>query len=294
MKAISALVVFLLFLLNLLFTKAVSAAIVINEVSPASNPEWVELYNSSQDSIFLQGYIINFGSDSQNKSFCDNDQIAPNSFRTIILTSSWLNNEGDVVALKNGLDAVDSIGYGSGTSLAKPNSTQSITRSPDGSLNWILTDTPSQQGDPVAFECPTPTPTPTQISASPTPTKTPTPAPIAKPTKTPTIIPTSSAKLTKSITLSPAPTIRSDSSFSTKSSFITVSPKPTFVSKSSNSVLGIKDEEKTAKNEGKTTVGEQKKPSIARLPIIGGVLFLCSACGILVFRKYRKEKELEI
>src|SRR3989344_6375168 len=159
--------------------KVFASDIVINEVSPASNPEWAELYNTSPDSVSLQSYTIDFGSDSQKKSFCDNDQIAGNSYKLIILTAFWLHNtNGDTVTLKNNSGTVDTVSYGPGSSLENPSNAQSIVRSPDGSSNWTLTGNPTQQGDSVSFECPTPTPTPTNSPTptdSPTPTKTPTP-----------------------------------------------------------------------------------------------------------------------
>lgn len=169
--------------LFLISTASVCAMVFINEVSPISSPEWVELYNTNSSPISLRGYSIDFGSESQKKSFCDNETIDLNGYKLIVLTSNWLNNLGDVVNLKNGDDIVDSIGYGSGYSLAKPRSgTDSITRYPDGSGNWIMTNQQSQRGDIVSFDCPTPTPTPTTTesstpTATSTSTKTPTPSP---------------------------------------------------------------------------------------------------------------------
>jgi len=98
------------FLSFLIFPSKVFAAdVVINEVSPASNPEWVELYNTNTNPISLQGYSIDFGSSSQVKSFCEGDQIAGNSYKLIILATSafWLHNtNGDTVNLKNNSDTV--------------------------------------------------------------------------------------------------------------------------------------------------------------------------------------------
>lgn len=171
------------------------AQIVINEVSSVSSPEWVELYNTSSNSATLKEYSIDFGVDSQKKFFCDADQIMPNGYKLILLTSSWLNNAGDTVNLRRGDDLVDSVTYGT-SSLAKPNSdTESITRSPDGSSNWIKTNQQTKEGDPVSFDCPTPTPSPTNTptsTPSPSPTPTPTPTPIPTPTPKPSIKPSPS------------------------------------------------------------------------------------------------------
>ena len=162
------LVIILASILFVTYPKTARAQILINEVSPASCQEWVELFNISSSNKSLSEYSINFGTDSQTLYFCDSDSIDANGYKLIYLTSSWLYNSGDVVTLKNGDDLVDSIGYGTGYSLGKPNETSSITRSPDGSSNWIITSEISPTGDMVSFDCPTPTP-----SQTPAPTDTP-------------------------------------------------------------------------------------------------------------------------
>jgi hypothetical protein len=177
----------------LILPSDVLAQIIINEVSPASSPEWVEIYNISSSSASLKDYSINFGSETQNKFFCDTEVINGNAFKLIILpvTTHWLSDTGDVVSLRNGDDVADSVGYGTGYSSFKPKSTESITRSPDGSTIWILTTQPTQQGDIVSFDCPTPTPAPT-----PAPTPFPTPLPVVEiPTPIPTPKPTASPKV---------------------------------------------------------------------------------------------------
>lgn len=160
---------------SLLVPLEINAQVLINEVSPVSTPEWVEIYNSGSNSTPLKEYSINFGSDSQNLIFCENENIGANEYKIIELTSSWLANTGDVLSLKNGDDEIDKIGYGSGYSLPKPDSVlKYITRSPDGSSSWILSSQSSRQGNIISFNCPTPTPTPL-------PTSLPTPLPTSPP-----------------------------------------------------------------------------------------------------------------
>lgn len=153
----------------LIFPSKTHAQILINEVSPVSTPEWVEIYNTGSNIISLNEYSINFGSDSQNLVFCATEQIGAGEFKIIELLSSWLANTGDVIILKNGDDEVDKIGYGTGYNLPKPDSVlKYLTRSPDGSSNWILNSQSSRQGSVVSFSCPTqvPTPTPTSVPTS--------------------------------------------------------------------------------------------------------------------------------
>ncbi len=190
---LSVVLILLLFLsipLLLLFPERVNAQVVINEFSPATDTEWVELYNKDADQKSLSGYSIIFDSNpstTQKYQFCDNDQIGGNAHRMINITSHYLNNSGDTIILKIGDDVIDSISYGTGQTIKAPTSSQSATRDADGSEIWIVTSTPSPSGDPVSFLCPTPTPSPTP---APTPSPTPVPTPIPTPTRTPTPIPT--------------------------------------------------------------------------------------------------------
>jgi len=195
------LIFFLIFILFFISPKNIFAQVVINEVSSASEPEWVEIYNTSVEEVSLQNYLINFGSETQNKIFCDQDKVAPNGYKLIVLTTNWLSNTGDLVTLKKGDDIADSIGYGTGYTLGKPSSTGSITRSPDGGPEWVVITLSTQQGEQASFVCPTPTPT-----QSPTdqPTSQPTQAPTTSPTKSPTPVPTKSPTIKP--TASPTPT----------------------------------------------------------------------------------------
>ena len=164
------------FLLLILSTRVVGAQVVINEVSPASNPEWAEIYNTSEEEELLTDYTIYFHDDlgTQNLEFCENDFIAGHSFRLIILSSNWLNNSGDLITLKKKDVVVDSISYGSGGELGSISNSQSGKRDPDGSGSWTISDSPSQNGSEVNFDCPSSTPVPTS-----TLTNTNTPAPTA-------------------------------------------------------------------------------------------------------------------
>ena len=175
--------------------RPVQAAVVINEFSPASNPEWVELYNTESGSISLKDSIINFGNNNQDYQFCEDDEISGNAYRLIILSSSWLNNDGDSVTLKKQDVVIDSVVYGSSQSIPKLSNSQSATRSPDGSSDWVVSDSPSQSGTLVDFNCPTPSPTPSPTpTASPTLTQTP-PTPKATGGTAVTPKPTTSAQV---------------------------------------------------------------------------------------------------
>jgi hypothetical protein len=247
---------------SLPFAPKVFAQVVINEVSSASDPEWVEIYNISSDSASLKNYSINFGSDSQNKFFCDTENISGNAYKIISLSSHWLADGGDTVTFKNGDDAVDSIAYGTGHTLKSPTSTGSISRSPDGSSNWILLTASTQQGDIVSFDCPTPTPT-TSPSPSPSPSSTPTLTPT--PTRTPTPI------------ASPKP--------SAKAGIPT--PTPT----GSPEVLGIETISTTPTPLPLQSPNIESKPPVLAFVLIGTGMIFIGASAYLGFRSIKSSRK---
>ena len=143
-------------------------SVVINEFSPKSSPEWVELYNTGSSEISLDGFVIYFHSNTdtyQKRIFCSNHKISGQSF-VLIETTGFLNNDGDTIILKQGDDTIDTISYGPGQVLPKLNETQSGKRDPNGSSNWIVSDKPTRDGSVLSFDCPTPTPTPIQSQSS--------------------------------------------------------------------------------------------------------------------------------
>ncbi len=179
------LLIFLVFFC--LFNKQVLGEnnILISEFSPASDPEWVELYNPNESSFSLKGIVLFFDDSpttSQKLSFCDEDQIPAKSYKLIRNQNSWLNNSGDTLILKKAGETIDSIAYGTGQLLKSPTSTQSASRALSTDLNWSISNNPGTEGEIASFNCPTPTLTPTvtpaaastpSTSNSPTPSDTP-------------------------------------------------------------------------------------------------------------------------
>ena len=201
---------FLLILLSIFFTTEANAQVVINEVSPVSDPEWVELYNVSSDTVILEEYAIYFddnASTTQKYEFCGGEQISGNTFKLITrpVGAFWLANNGDGLVLKKAGVVVDSVTYGSGKEVEIPKADQSISRVPEGGSSWAIIDTPSPQGEDIIMVCPTPSPTesPTQ---TPIPTASPTPVVTESPTPKPTVL----AVATQKPTMTPRP-VRKDS-----------------------------------------------------------------------------------
>jgi len=154
----------------LFFPKSRLAQVYINEILPdpaGSGNEWVELYNSSPGAISLEDWIL---TDKANKdqSLSGLGEISAGGFVVYEYSGEgWLNNSGgDTVYLKdNSVLEIDNYGY------SELEEGESVGRSPDGSENWIVFDTPSPGG--ANPSSPTTTPTPTS-SATGMPTATPT------------------------------------------------------------------------------------------------------------------------
>lgn len=107
------------------------AMIKINEFvsNPTSDNEWVELYNLSSDDTDLTGAVI-----------CDNRETGCKSIAGTILANSWfyfdllstsfLNNDGDSVILKNPeYEIIDRVDY---DSVGAPKKGESLARTVDG------------------------------------------------------------------------------------------------------------------------------------------------------------------
>lgn len=177
--------------LVLVFKSPVLAQVYINEFSPSSDPEWVELYNAGNQAINLTGWSIK---DGHQTAINLSGNIPPLSY-FIFENNGWLNNSGgDMVNLYDNAtpsaNLVDQIVYGGGSSITTPASDKSVSRIPDGSANWA-TNTPPSKGNPNPNPTPTIQPTPQpSITSLPTPIPTPSfpsPSPFPSPTRRPTI-----------------------------------------------------------------------------------------------------------
>ncbi len=175
----------LLILIPILFfstTSIANAQIVINEFLPdlssdqdENQQEWVELYNTSDQPIDINNYLLTDAKDNQliiTPEYTNNGStlIDPNSFVLILRSGSSfsLNNASDTINLFNATQSsqlLDSYTYG------QTQENKSIGRFPDGSSRFIyhLTPTPSKPN----------------IGPSPTPSPSPTPTPSPKPSPTP-------------------------------------------------------------------------------------------------------------
>ena len=182
----------------------------INEILPTPNQgsDWVELYNSTNQDINLDGWVLDDEGTQTNMFEIKQATISAQGF-LVFEVGSRLNKTSDTIYLKNNLGlTVDEYRYNEDLG-----SDISFGRMPDGG-DWGVCQSLTKGEQNI---CLLPTPTPTSI-LTPTLTLTPEPTETPMPTLTPTPRP-----------FTPTPTVR----------ISTPTPKPTTkVASSSGEVLG--------------------------------------------------------
>lgn len=176
-----------------------TSSIVINEISSGSSTsDWVEIYNTSTESVDISKYRIRDSTTSNKKNF--SGSLASQQFASLGFDDN-LNNSGDKVRLiffeGENETLIEEIPYGTLGGICAPPETESIGKKPDGSQITIKLANQSRDiSNNSVSESPCPSPTPT-ITPTPSPTPKPdptnTPAPTSGPTSTPkppTVIPT--------------------------------------------------------------------------------------------------------
>ncbi len=205
-----------IYIICILLTTDVSAALKINEIYPAPESgeyEWVEVYNDENKTIDITGdYITDDTSISSHKLKFDVNEIPALGFLIATTSGSVLNNnDGDSAILRNASgDVIESIAY-SGSF----NSEKSYFRCGDGwFISTVITKNAANDSaclalTPTPTSTPTPTITPTsQPTATPKPTATPTVTAKALATAVPTKKPTPTAKPTLSTVATPSATVK--------------------------------------------------------------------------------------
>lgn len=195
--------VFAYLIIFLVFTPSTSASVIINEVSPRSSPEWVELYNPDPAPTDLTGWYFKDASGTK-KLITQPESFLPNSYYLATGYSSWLNNTGqESLYLFDSTDnMVDSVSFD------ETNEDTTVARVPDINGAWLLDQVPTPlatnvQPSPSITPDPTPEPSPS-ISPTPSPSSSPSPLPSTlaaaqKPTPTPTILPSPKPSLSPSL-----------------------------------------------------------------------------------------------
>lgn len=176
---------FIIILLLCLFIlhKETLSALKINEIYPVTennNYEWIELYNDENKEINIENYFLLDLAGNKIKIPLSN--ITPFDF-IIATTSSFLNNNGDTIYLKNDQNQIIEIATYSG----KFDANKSFIKCPNGNGNWYISNIITK-GFSNENACLSLTPTPTIIIPTNTPINT--PIPTQDFTLTPTLIAT--------------------------------------------------------------------------------------------------------
>jgi len=186
---IKVLIGFIFLFLGLFFISPVFAQVVINELlpNPTEGADWVELYNTTNQDIDLDGWILDDEGTKTNMVEIKDVTISAYTF-WLFEVGSRLNKSSDTIYLidDQGL-TVDEYQY-----IANPGTDTSLGRMPDGE-DWGTCSEPTPETENQCL-VPTSTPTPSPSPTPESPTSTPTPEP---PTSTPTLSPTPTPKATK-------------------------------------------------------------------------------------------------
>lgn len=193
MLAKCKLFLFVFFLLFFISASEASAQVVINEFSPSTLKDWVEIHNTNDSLVDLSVYRIRDTTDNNKKDLFGS--LEAGGVVSFDFGRS-LNKDGDTVKLilvdGENETLVDSISYGGDGNLCLPSEQGSIGRAPDGSSTierFSIHTRDFLNGTSNLDPCPSPTP-----ETTPTPTHGPTSTPTSTPTKTPTATPKPTVK----------------------------------------------------------------------------------------------------
>jgi hypothetical protein len=249
------------------FHRPVQADIRINEFSPETNPEWVELYNPDKEPSGLSGVVLYFADSTdttQKVSFCSGTALSGNAYGRVVRPngSYWLSNTGDTLMLKREDDTIDSITFGNPL-LKAPVGTQSATRNETG--EWTITDNPSPAGEVISLVCPT-------LIA----TNTPVPTATTVPDVTGGIVASSTKTGTPTVTERPTSFVRILSTVAVEDEMV-----------SQGAVLGFMDQTPEATATSQDALSE-KRPYVVALLFVGIGLALLAAVSVVRIR-YTKD-----
>ncbi|MFA6184965.1 MAG: lamin tail domain-containing protein [Candidatus Shapirobacteria bacterium] len=171
----------------------------ITNFSSDSDPEWVELSNTTSEDINIDGWIIRDDNTSKTDDLLLTGLISASSKIIFSHAKGWLNDSSDIIYLYNSSNIlIDKLSYPTPTPTSTP--TPILTSTPIPTLTPELTPTPTKTPIPTKTLIPTKTSTPTK---TPTPIKTITPTKTLTPTST---LATESAILVSTETPVPTPT----------------------------------------------------------------------------------------
>ncbi len=183
-------IILLILFFILTFPSNIYASILINEVSPKTDPEWVKLYNDGDTDVDLTGYLLKDGN-SLDDDLTLSGTILSHGYLTFNHNKGWLNDGGDTIKLYD-------------------NATPSAS---------IIAE----------YTYPTPSPVPTPAPATVAPTSAPTTSPTksSTPTSVPTVKPTPAKTASPKPSSTPNPTEESEENSSIETATSLINPTTT-------------------------------------------------------------------
>lgn len=179
------------------------AAVFINEISPATDPEWVEIYNDGEAPLDLTGLLLEDGNSISTDDLVLSGEIQSRGYKVFEHEKGWLNDDGDTLKLYDPASpsaVLDQYVFG------RVRASEVVVRMPDGGETWLVMSGATKGfSNPSLTPTPTPTPSPTFVAtvaptAIPTQTAAPTKTPTPMPTKSLTPKPTATPKQTPLLT----------------------------------------------------------------------------------------------
>lgn len=250
------------------FVFPAQAAVIINEISPNSDPEWIELYNPDTITYDLTDWILKDGNTNSSDDLTLTGEIVAGSYLVFTHPKGWLNDssDGDTVTLIASDSAqIDFYAY------THPSQDKTFARVPTGSTNWAHVDPTQGVANPTPIPSPLPSPSPSPTS-TPSPTPSPSPSPSPTPTPTPSPTPKPSPKLSPSPSpdLDPSPegTVAGETTEIDLSAFGVTSPVPSATPPTVESGLTLRTDR------------------LKNLLMIGGGLVIVSIASYFGYRKY--------
>lgn len=237
------------------FPSKIYASVLINEISPSTETEWIELYNDGNTPVDLSGYLLEDGNASKTDDLNLSGIIPANGFLVFNHNEGWLNNGGDTIKLYNNASpsaVIDQYTY------VSVDATKSIARIPNGSENWQVTSN-------ITNSSSNPNPT---VAPTVSPTNSPTQEPTTAPTSTPTVKPAPTKSPTAKPTISPTPTEEPEPSEEPDEETQTLDELETNIPTATGLVAGAST--------------ENKSKTVAIVFIVLGTILL-GYCGYLIY-----------
>lgn len=256
------------------------AQVILNEISPCTNPEWIELYNLGPESVDLTNWYFKDAADNK-KLVIAPEPLGVGGYYVASGYTNWLNNTGgESLYLYNAADVlVDSVSFG------ETSSSTVVARIPDLTGGWLLSQLPTPQASNTQ-PTPTPTPTPTASpSASPLPTpqavaSTPSPSPTLAPAPSPSPIPPSSP--------SPSPVFPSPTPFLASAQVGTVAGEQAMLDLSGYGLSASPTPSPLASSPPSQPLTLNRER--ARFAVLTGLGLLCLALSFLLYLRRRRQK----